>query len=137
MPDSDLGNPRQIESISDSLDSLEVISAAIRAAVEGTLTTSVSVNSTISDGRKTITVAGTREQLSSSSIPAKKVVIQALQTNTGMISVGGLTVVAASGVERGYIIPPFNSITIMVTNLNLIYLDSTVSGEGVSYIYEV
>ena len=137
MADSDLGNPRQIESISDSLDNLEVISAAIRAAVEGTLTTSASVNSTIGDGRKTITAAGTREQLSSSSIPVKKVVIQALQTNTGMISVGGSTVVAASGVERGYIIAPFNSITITVTNLNLIYLDSTVSGEGVSYTYEV
>ena len=105
--------------------------------ISGTVTTSAGANATIGDNRRTVTTAGTRLQLSASSVPVVKVVVQALQANTGFIAVGGSTVVAASGTERGYILAPFNAITLTVNNLNLIYLDSTVSGEGVSYFYEV
>ena len=109
----------------------------VNTTITGSISTTTGANATIGDNRKTVTTAGTRVQLSSSSVPILKVVIQALQANTGFIAVGGSTVVAASGTERGYILAPFNAITITVSDLNLIYLDSTVSGEGVSYYYEV
>lgn len=125
MAEQFLGNPRQIQDMSDTLDNLEILLGALNP------------NATISDGRRTVASAGTRVQLSTTSVPVKKVIIQALQSNTGFIAVGGSTVVAATGSERGYILLPFNSITLTVTNLNLIYLDSTVDGEGVSYTYEV
>ena len=87
------------------------------------------------DGRQVVTTAGTRVQLSATSVKVKKVEITSLPSNTNAIAVGGSTVVAAAGTETGKIIYAQDSITIYVDNLTKIYIDSIVSGHGVTYIY--
>jgi archaellum component FlaF (FlaF/FlaG flagellin family) len=87
------------------------------------------------DGRQVVATAGTRVQLSSTSTLCKKVEITAFTGNTAAVVVGSSTVVAAEGTERGKILFPGDSVTIYVDNLNKIYIDARVSGEGVSYIY--
>lgn len=89
-------------------------------------------NSTIGDGSKDVTTAGTRVQLSASSVACKKVYIQAKVGNTGIIYVGGSTVASGRGIE----LYPTNTITLTVSNLNLVYIDSSVNAEGVTYTYE-
>jgi hypothetical protein len=96
----------------------------------------VSIPTSVGDGRKTVTTAGTRVALSTTT-SCKKVTIQALDTNTDAIVVGGSTVVAASATRRGIVLLPYNSFTISVDDLADIYIDSVVSGEGVTYLYEI
>lgn len=85
-------------------------------------------------GRKTVTTAGTRVQLSSS-VSALVVAIQPLAANTGKIAVGDNTVVAAAGSERGYLLAATSpGITLDVDDIGDVWIDSTVNGEGVSYL---
>lgn len=92
----------------------------------------MAVTGSVGDGSKTVTTAGTRVQLSSSSVSCRKVKIIGLSTNTGSIWVGGSTV--ASG--RGEPLLALQSTDwIETNNLSNIYIDSTVNAEGVSYIY--
>lgn len=97
-------------------------------ALQGTYTV-------VGNGRKTVSSSGTPVQLSGTSTECKRIDIVALSANSGQVAIGGSTVVAASGSESGAIILPTGSYTLFVTNLNLIYIDSAVSGEGVSYTY--
>lgn len=95
------------------------------------------VSNSVGDGRQTVTTAGTRVQLSASSVPCKKVTICAETDNTDFIVVGGATVVAALATRRGIPLNPGDTITLEVSNLNLVYLDSLVSTEGCSFLFEV
>lgn len=88
----------------------------------------------LSGGKKTVTNAGTAECLVSSTKPCAGVIIQALRTNTGFIFIGGTDVLGTAGSENGISITPAQTIMIPANNLNVIYLDATVSGEGVTYI---
>lgn len=88
----------------------------------------------IGDGRKVVTSAGTAEALAGSTT-CKRVILSALFENTGIVVVGTSTVVAASGTRRGMPLNPADTIEIDIDNLADIFLDVTVSGEGVSYIY--
>ena len=89
----------------------------------------------VGDGVKSVTTAGTAVQLSATSVACRMVEIQARVANTGNIAVGSSTVVAAAGSERGIVLVPGASVSLRVTDLNKLYLDAAVSGEGVSYIY--
>jgi hypothetical protein len=88
--------------------------------------------STITSGSKTITTAGTREALATSTA-CQGVLIQAKAANTGIIYVGGTTVSATSGI----FLYPGESVEISIDNLSKVYLDSSVSGEGVVFTYGV
>lgn len=90
--------------------------------------------STVGDGRKTVAVAGTAEALGAST-STSLVIITALEANTNVVVVGASTVVAASGTRRGKPLMPNESVEIAISNLNLVYLDTVVSGEGVSFAY--
>lgn len=90
---------------------------------------------TVGDGVKSVTTAGTAVQLSSTSIPCRMVQIQARVANTGNIAVGSSSVLATAGAERGIILVPGAWVALRVTDVNKIYLDAAVSGEGVSYLY--
>ena len=57
--------------------------------------------SVLTDGRKTVTTAGTPVQLVSTETPCAAVVIQALRTNAGHIGVGGPNVKLTAGSESG------------------------------------
>lgn len=107
---------------------LNAILAAIQAGSSGGSTS-------VGDGTATVTVAGTRVQLSSVSI--KRVLIQAHESNTGTLVVGGATCVAALVGRRGTALFATQSQLFQVSNLNLLYIDSTVSGDKINYYYEV
>lgn len=93
---------------------------------------------TIGDGLKLVTTAGTRETLVASTTPCRSVCITAKISNTGTVVVGAVTVVAASGAtRRGTPLNAGDSVTIAINDLVKIYLDVTVNGEGVTYTYTV
>jgi hypothetical protein len=94
----------------------------------------------IGDGRKVVAAAGTREQLSTSSVGIRSVDITALSTNTAIVVVGGPTVVAAAGTRRGVALAAgqtqsYDADQDLVDDLNQVWLDAVTSGEGVSYAY--
>jgi|GEM_PF-3468116 len=90
----------------------------------------------VGNGIKAVTTAGTRVQLSATSVPCKRVRITALESNTGVVVVGGSTVVAALATRAGAPLFPTQFEWFNVSNLNLLYLDSMVNLEGVSFYYE-
>ena len=94
-------------------------------------------NTQIIDGIKLVTTAGTRASLSSSA-EINQVVITALSTNTGTVVVGGSTCVAAPGTHgsptrRGTPLNIGDTVIIDITDPSLVYIDATVSGDGVSW----
>lgn len=88
----------------------------------------------IADGRTTVTTAGTRVALASSTT-CKQVVITAETDNTGYVVVGGSTCVAALATRRGIPLSSGDSVALEIDNLADIYIDSTVNGDGVTYAY--
>lgn len=94
------------------------------------------IASEIRDNRQTVTTAGTAVQLSTSQIRAKRIIIQSESDNTGLIAVGGSTVVAAAGSQQGIVlVNAGDSVTLINNDLSEVYIDSSVNGEGVTYAY--
>lgn len=89
----------------------------------------------ISDGRAVVATAGTRVPLAASTA-VKHAIITALETNVGVIRVGGATVAAGpAGSERGIPLRARDSVSLPCDNLADIKIDATVSGEGVEYAW--
>lgn len=99
-------------------------------------TSSAATPSSIGDGLKLVTTAGTAEKLTASVTSCKAVLVQAKYSNTGDVAVGAATVVAASGVtRRGTILKPGAALPIAIDDVSKVYVDVTVNGEGVTYAY--
>jgi len=90
---------------------------------------SVAAPTTIYNGKKTVTTAGARVQLASSQA-VRSVCIKALQTNTGYIYVGDGSVTSTTGIQ----LLAGDTISLDISNLSTVTIDSSVSGEGVTYI---
>jgi len=90
----------------------------------------------VGQGSRTVTTAGTPVQLSASSVPCKRVRIQANASNTDVVAVGGSAVSANASTRNGTWLFATQGEWFQVSNLNLLYLDAAVSGEKVSYYYE-
>jgi len=88
----------------------------------------------LTDGRKTVTAAGTAVPLTATSTPANEVAITALSTNTGVVVVGGSTVKAKAEERRGQPLSAGQTVSLDIRDLSSVYIDSTVSGEGVSWM---
>jgi hypothetical protein len=86
-------------------------------------------SSTLSGKLANVTTAGTKLQLAN--ISCKEVTVIARKGNTGSIYVGGSDV---SSILFGVELQANESFTFSVSNANLIYIDSSVSGEGISYV---
>ncbi len=84
---------------------------------------------TLSDNSQNVTTAGTRVQLSA--VACKKIIITAKAANTGTIWVGGSTIAA----NRGIPLVALQNVTLEVSNVSAVYIDSTVNGEGITYAY--
>lgn len=89
---------------------------------------------TIADGSKVTVSAGTAVALATSTA-CKRIQIQAKFNNTGIVVVGASTVVAAESTRRGIALNPGDAIELDIDNVNDVYIDSTVSGEGVTFTY--
>ena len=88
----------------------------------GNLVVPEGTSASLGDGRQTVTTAGTRVQLSISSVPIRKVIIVAETDNTNYIVIGGATVIAALANRRGIPLGPGDSVNLNASNLNLIYM---------------
>lgn len=109
--------------------SLKVAIASDQSAIP------VGHNSTgIGHGLKTITTAGTDEVLASSTA-AKWVILQAQTDNTGVMAVGATGVDATVATGNGIVLSAGEKITLPIDNLADIFIDATVSGDGVRYTY--
>lgn len=91
---------------------------------------------TLGQGSKAVTSAGTAVQLSASSVPCKWVTVEAYRSNTGFIAVGGSSVLA-SAAGTGATLASGDPAYLEVSNLNIVYIDASVSAEGVRYTYGV
>lgn len=89
----------------------------------------------IVDGRAVVTTAGTAVQITTTQTPISEVILTAETDNTGIVVVGGSTVVAALATRRGIPLSAGDSITLTINNLSRLYIDSTVSTDGVTYAY--
>jgi len=90
-------------------------------------------NSVFGSDRITVTTAGTRVQLPDQ--PCAEVTITGHENNTDVVVVGGVNVVAANATRKGQPLEPLQSITLRIDNLNKIYIDAKVNGEGATYTY--
>lgn len=84
---------------------------------------------TIYNGNKNVTTAGTRVTLASSQA-VKSVTIKAKVANTGTIYVGDGSVASSNG----FALAAGETLSLDLANLNTVNLDASVSGEGVTYI---
>jgi len=91
--------------------------------------------STIRDGKRDVRYAGTATVLSDTPITCKRITITARYSNLGIIAAGDTSVSATVLSVRGVTLYAGDSYTVDISNLNKIYLDSTVENEGVSYTY--
>lgn len=86
-------------------------------------------SSTLSGKVKAVTTAGTAVSLDD--ISCREVTVIAKKGNTGSIYVGGSDVTATTfGVE----LKANEAFTFTVSNAKIIYINASVSGEGVSYV---
>lgn len=88
----------------------------------------------IGHGVKVVAAAGTDEALAAST-RCKWVTVQAQTDNTGVVAVGASGVDATVATGTGVALTAGASITIPIDDLAKLYIDATVSGEGVRYTY--
>lgn len=97
----------------------------------GPVSTSEVLPTAVSNDKVIIATAGTRVQMPTFS--CKAVVIKALPTNSGLIYVGSSTVASTNG----FILSASESVSLDIDNTNHIWLDCSVSGDGVTYMANV
>ena len=91
-------------------------------------------------GRTTVT-SGTPAQLSATSTPIPpgvKLLVKAMSANTGTIHVGNSSANANNATSTvSFRLLQNQSLELEVANLTAVWIDSTVSTEGVEYLFEV
>lgn len=87
----------------------------------------------VNAGNKTVAAPGTAVQLASSTTPCTKVYITALNTNTGVVNVGGASVSYSSGI--GATLSPLGSFEIAINDVSKVWIDAGTIGDGVNFTY--
>ena len=88
----------------------------------------------IADGRKVVAVAATAEALAGATT-CQRVDITAETDNTGIIVVGGSTAVALLATRQGTPLNAGDSYSLEIDDLADVFIDATVSGDGVTFTY--
>jgi hypothetical protein len=101
----------------------------VRIDVDGNLKVTDVGSQSITANVLNVTTAGTRVQLPT--VVCKEVTIIAKKANTGQIYLGGSTV---SSTVYGLLMDAKDSITLKVANANMLWIDASANGEGISYI---
>lgn len=118
--------------IGDNSSTISIDDGGGSITVDGTISSNLNALGSVGSGKTTVTTAGTRVALGSSTTTAS-VTIKALISNTGLIYVGNNTVASTNGFQ----LSPGDTVSIDTDNLTDINIDSAVNGEGVTYIYAV
>ena len=92
--------------------------------------TSLPHGATVYNGQKYVSTAGTQVALASSQAITHSVTIMAQSGNSGWIYIGNSSVSSSNG----YILDAGDTLELKIANLATVYVDSSVNGEGVSYI---
>ena len=92
---------------------------------------------TLYTAQKNVTTSGTPVQLASHNIPeGAALTIKAKTTNTGTITVGFSSSTALNSGTEHFKMTAGVGVSLQVRNADAVWLDSTVSGEGVEVIVE-
>ena len=89
----------------------------------------------IGHGVETVDAAGTHQAIVTSSTLAKVVIIQAQTDNTGAIAVGASGVDATVATGTGVLLLAGDSVTLEVDDLADVFIDATVTDDGVRFTY--
>ena len=91
---------------------------------------------TVFNGHTAVASAGTAVTLVASQAIKSGVTVKALSANTGLIFVGKSTVENVSGAigVRGIELNAKESVFIEIDDINKVYVDAAVSGEGVGWV---
>jgi len=92
--------------------------------------TSLPQGTAVVHNKKTVTSAGTQEALAGSTVLKHSVTIKALAANTNNVYVGSSTVSSTNG----YVLDAGETLTLQISNLDLVYIDVDTNGEGVTFI---
>ena len=95
---------------------------------------SVAIPSAVKHGYKDVASAGTALAIGGSQAITSGVTVKAYASNTGLVFVGDSTVTNASGAYKGFELSAKESHFIEVDNINKVYVDAAVTGEGVCWI---
>lgn len=92
-------------------------------------------------GRVTSPITGTPTRFTSIDTPVARVLCQALRANTGFVGIGGANVRVNTGEQNciSLAVPATSTPQMQeFTNVNLadLYLDVTVAGEGIAFVFE-
>tara|TARA_R110002167_G_scaffold167777_6_gene365393 strand:- start:1665 stop:2417 length:753 start_codon:yes stop_codon:yes gene_type:complete len=104
-------------------------------AVTNAGTFAVQAGHNITGGADGVTTDDTSGTVLGADVGCKKIDIQAQTDNTGLIAVGFTGVDATVATGTGILLNAGDIYSLEINNLNLIYIESSVSGEGVRYTY--
>jgi len=93
-------------------------------------TTLITNPETVSTGKKTIATPGDEAVLTDPGILRVRVTVKDLSTNTDVVFIGNSSLTSANGFQ----LAAGEQVFIPVGDLNQVYVDVTVGGEGVTYI---
>lgn len=85
---------------------------------------------TVTNGKITSTTPGTRVPLSSTNIGIHSVIIHALAGNTSDVYIGNSSMTTSNGLH----LAKGDAVTVIVSNLALLYLDVTTSGDAITFL---
>ena len=88
-------------------------------------------------GRQTVKEGGKAVQLSTTTTGCNWVQVTAETDNTGIITIGGKNVVAKLEERQGLPLEKGDTATLPVGDLAQVYIDTTVNGDGVTFLYGV
>lgn len=89
------------------------------------------IATSIGDGSKTVTTAGTAERLTTTATPCLRVIVTGKELNAGQVYIGGSTI--ATG--RGIPLAPLQATVLDIDDVSAIYVDADNNGDGVTYAY--
>jgi len=88
-------------------------------------------------GQQNVTTSGTPVQLTDLVIPAGiLILIKAKNGNTGTVTIGNSSANALNTGIAFFALAAGQSVLLQLQNLNRIWIDSTVSGNGIEYLFE-
>jgi hypothetical protein len=88
--------------------------------------------------RTAVTSSGTPVQMASNAVPdGVSIIVRALRTNTGIITVGNSSANALNTGTDNFQLQQGQSVSLQLDDTDLIWIDATVDGEAVETILEL